>query len=251
MKKYIKHTIAILAYNNHELTLKNIEHLISLGYRENILLFDNGSMPTYETNAQQLGIRYKREPENIFVNPAWNKIFQMENCNYLTLLNNDCFILSKSYFEDILQHMEKNKFGISSCKTKNISYLKDSNFKTNDYFYFPKEVKALIFNNHARRQGWLMTMNLKIYKSLKYLIPDYLKLWFGDDWIWSQFIKNNIRTAVYKNRYAVHIKSSSISSKEMQNIVIADKENIDKYGDWHREMSHLLYKRTRLLSRYV
>jgi len=222
-----------------------------MGYAENILLFDNGSDPSFEDFSDKFGICYHREKINIYVNPAWNNIFTMENSHYLTLLNNDCFILTPSYFEDILPHMEKNKFGISSCKTKNIPYLKNSNFKTNDYFYFPNEVKTLICNNHARRQGWLMTMNLKIYKSLENLIPDYLKLWYGDDWIWSQFIKNNIRTAVYKNRYAVHIKSSSISSKEMQDIVKTDNDNLDKYGDWHREMSPFLHKRTRLFSRYV
>ncbi len=245
------HTIAILAYNNHKLTYQNIEHLCSMGYAGNILLFDNGSDPSFEEFSDKFGIRYHREKINIYVNPAWNNIFTMENSHYLTLLNNDCFILTPSYFEDILPHMEKNKFGISSCKTKNISYLKNSNFKTNDYFYFAKEDQPVKFFPQARRQGWLMTMNLKIYKSLEYLIPDYLKLWYGDDWIWSQFIKNNIRTAIYKNRYAVHIKSSSISSQEMQNIVTLDNDNLDKYGDWHRKMSPLLHKRTRLLSRYV
>ena len=245
------HTIAILAYNNHELTYQNIKHLCSLGYTKNILLFDNGSDPSIENIANKFGIRYHRERLNIYVNPAWNYIFTMEDCHYLTLLNNDCFILTPSYFEDILPHMEKNKFGISSCKTRNIACLKNSNFKSNDYFYFPNEVKTLIYNNHARRQGWLMTMNLKIYKKMEYLIPNYLKIWYGDDWIWSQFIKNNIKTAVYKNRYAVHIKSSSISSKALQEIVKTDNNNLDKYGDWHREMSPLLHKRTRLFSRYV
>ena len=248
---HFSHTIAILAYNNHKPTNQNIEHICSLGYANNILLFDNGSDPSFEDISNKFGIRYHREETNIYVNPAWNYIFTMENCHYLTLLNNDCFILTPSYFEDILPHMEKNEFGISSCKTKNISYLKNSNFKTNDYFYFAKEDQPVKFFPQARRQGWLMTMNLIMYKSLEYLIPDYLKLWYGDDWIWSQFIKNNIRTAVYKNRYAVHIKSSSISSQEMQNIVTLDNDNLYKYGDWHREMSPLLHKRTRLLSRYV
>ena len=46
----LSHTIAILAYNNHELTLKNIQHLINNGYKENILLFDNGSNPSLKKN---------------------------------------------------------------------------------------------------------------------------------------------------------------------------------------------------------
>ena len=36
-----QHTIAILAYNNHEITINNIEMLINDG-NKNILLFDNG-----------------------------------------------------------------------------------------------------------------------------------------------------------------------------------------------------------------
>ena len=245
------HTIAILAYNNHQLTAKNLEHLSSLGYAGNVLLFDNGSEPSFEKITNKLGIRYHREKENLYVNPAWNKIFQMENCEYLTLLNNDCYILSPNYFQDILPNMARNSIGISSCKTKNIYQLKNNNFNTKDYFFFPKETTSINFNNNARRQGWLMTLNLQMYKSLEFLIPDYLKLWYGDDWIWGQFLKHNINTAVYENRYAVHIKSSTISSEKMQEIVKLDANNLDEFGQWYRELSPKLHKRTRLLSRYV
>ena len=241
----------MLAYNNHDLTLKNIEHLISLGYTKNILLFDNGSNPSFEQISNKLRIRYHQEKINIYVNPAWNYIFQNEECEFLTLLNNDCFLLSSNYFEEILPHMEKNEIGISSCKTKNIDKIKNNNLNTSRYFYFYKEANNLIYNKSARRQGWLMTLNLKIYKSLNYQIPNYLKIWYGDDWIWGQFIKNNINTAIYKNRYAVHIKSSSISSKLMLEIIKEDNSNLKKYGDWHKEISPLIHKRTRLLSRYV
>ena len=233
------------------MTTKNLEHLFSLVYGKNILLFDNGSEPSFENISNTLGIRYQREEKNCYVNPAWNKIFNQEKCEFLTLLNNDCFILSKQYFDKILPHMHINSIGISSCKTKNINQLKNVNFYTSDYFYFSDELEPLTFNDRARRQGWLMTIDLNKYKTLNYKIPEYLKLWYGDDWIWSQFIKNDVKTAVYKNRYAIHIKSSSISSRVMQDIVKADIDNLDKYGDWHREMSPFLHKRTRLFSRYV
>ena len=77
-----------------------------------------------EKISNELNIRYHREEQNLFVNPAWNKIFEQENCKYLTLLNNDCFILSQNYFEDVIEHMEKYGIGISSCKNKNILKLK-------------------------------------------------------------------------------------------------------------------------------
>ena len=45
------HTIAILAFNNHDLTKRNIQELINDG-NDNILLFDNGSFPSYEDYAK-------------------------------------------------------------------------------------------------------------------------------------------------------------------------------------------------------
>ena len=250
MIKNTKHTIAILAYNNHKLTRKNLNHLIYLGYKNNILLFDNGSNPSYKNISKELKIRYHREEKNIFVNPAWNFIFEKEHCDYLTLLNNDCFILSENYFLEILYHMKKNCIGISSCKTKNVSSLKKQ-LNTCNYFYFHNEKADLQHVVNARRQGWLMTIDMNIYKTLNYLIPNYLKIWYGDDWIWGQFLLNNYKTTVYKNRYAIHLKSSSLSSKKIQCIIEEDNNNLNKFGNWHTEISPLLHKRTRLLSRYV
>jgi hypothetical protein len=59
------------------MTTHNIEHLCSLGYANNILLFDNGSKPSFAHIANKFGIRYHREEINIYVNPAWNNILAM------------------------------------------------------------------------------------------------------------------------------------------------------------------------------
>ena len=96
-----------------------------------------------------------------------------------------------------------------------------------------------------------MTLNLQTYKTLDYKIPDYIKIWYGDDWIWSQFAIKKFKMAVYQNRYSIHLKSSSISSTEMQKIIDDDNKNLKKYGQWYNLASSLIHIRTRLFSRYI
>ena len=108
---------------------------------------------------------------------------------YVTILYNDCYIISDNYFSDILDHMDKNNFILSSCKTlnrKKIGINKIKIYKKIYNFFCKQKLKYL---TKARRQGWLMTLNLQEYKKLNYYIPDYIKIWYGDDWIWSQIIK--------------------------------------------------------------
>ena len=236
-----KHTIAILVYNNHQITFQMIRQLRNSGCKEHILIYDNGSKPSYEHKIEDNNFSYHRNEENIYVNPAWNDIFDLIQTKYLTLLNNDCFIESNGYFNDIINHMEKNDIILSTCKTKNIP-------KYNlliKYFYkllfFSYRNKPLLFTDNARRQGWLMTLNLDIYKSLDYKIPNYLKLWYGDDWIWSQIMKNKLRYAIYTNRYALHIRSAS--SSKFMNIIEEDIINIEKEGKWFSEVTKEMHSK--------
>ena len=165
----LSHTIGILAYNNHDLTIKNVEHLISLGYRGNILLLDNGSVPTYEKSIQKYKIRYLRETKNIYVNPAWNKIFQMENCNYLTLLNNDCFILSKSYFENILE--DYNSFLNSDFKPDG-TWFEDLLIRRKRHI----DQLTLIFKSEKNRRAIQDNISLNLKTRFREIIAGILSL---------------------------------------------------------------------------
>tara|TARA_Y100000996_G_C22489333_1_gene629523 strand:- start:57 stop:800 length:744 start_codon:yes stop_codon:yes gene_type:complete len=243
-----KHTIAILAFNNHKLTIMNLNLLIKLGYKENILLFDNGSKPSYKEICKNLNIQYISEKKNIYVNPAWNKIFDIVKSNYLTLLNNDCFILSDNYFNEVINHMENNNIIISSCKTYNRKKMTEKKLKLSYQYYNFIQSKKLKYVTKARRQGWIMTINLNIYKTLSYKIPDYIKVWFGDDWIWSQIVKNHFKYAIYKNRYAVHIKSTTTSNEKIKKLINEDIKMLEKSEDWIEKSIH---QKSRFLHRYI
>ncbi|MBC8311531.1 MAG: glycosyltransferase [Candidatus Marinimicrobia bacterium] len=240
MTKHHSHTVAILGYNNHKLTINAIKQLRKIGCDDSILFFDNGSTPSFENLLDDKNIIYLRKEENLFVNPAWNEIFDIVDTKYLTLLNNDCFVESDNYFKDIIPHMENNDIIISSCKTKNVKFYNP----ILKYIYQLKyrlkfQDEKLQFTNNARRQGWLMTINLDVYKSLDYKIPDYLKVWYGDDWIWSQMLLNDKNTAIYTNKYALHVKGSSTS--KIPEIIQSDVKNIEKFGDWYKKTTHIMH----------
>ena len=206
-----------------------------------IFFYDNGSDPPFHKYLNDKNISYHRKEKNVYVNPAWNEIFNLVNTKYLTLLNNDCFIESPNYFSEIIPHMEKYNIVLSSCKTRNIqSYNSLLRLYYKLLFVWAKN-KPLEYSDNARRQGWLMTLNLKVYKSLKYEIPHYLKLWYGDDWIWSQVMKNNFKYAIYTNRYALHIRSSTIS--KFTNITDEDSVNLKKYGQWFLNITEEMHSK--------
>jgi len=231
----LNHTIAILGFNNHKITLSAIKELRKSGSKDPILFYDNGSQPSFENLITDSNFTYHRKKENTYVNPAWNDIFNMVDSKYVTLLNNDCFIGSHGYFNEVIPHMENNNIVISSCKTKNIPFYNAFVRSIFNIKYSKLNKAPLKYSPDARRQGWLMTINLDIYKTLDYEIPSYLKVWYGDDWIWSQVILNNLNYAVYTNRYALHVKGSTSST--VSEIVEKDIEGIEKHGDWYRQVT--------------
>ena len=62
------HTIAILAFNNNEITISNIRWLKKICPKSNILLFDNGSRVPFKKFAKDIDAGYYREEKNIYVN---------------------------------------------------------------------------------------------------------------------------------------------------------------------------------------
>jgi len=250
MGTILTHTIAILGYNNHAITMQNIRHIRHHGCNDLILFLDNGSQPSFEPLLAEIpSVLYIRKEKNIYVNPAWNELFDTVTSRYLTLLNNDCFLLSPGYFSEILPHMDTNAIVLSSAKTTRVKKMPDT--VQSSLFHRWLQNQPLRYRTRARRQGWLMTIDMHMYRTCEYHIPDYLKIWFGDDWIWAQIIRNGFTTAVYTNRFALHLDVPTTISRSIADIIRADKENLEKYGAWYNEMLPVIHCKTRLTSRYA
>ena len=224
----MNHTIAVLGFNHHDITMKVINRVMNKNPNCKVLFFDNGSIPPYK-DLLDPSIEYVRMPKNVYVNPAWNEIFNLCNTKYVTLLNNDCLPLRNNYFESVIKDMEEDNLSISSCKTIDIKALTKAHI-----FFFGLWDKLLSrFNlnpiTKAKRQGWLMTINLEHYKQCDYKIPHDLKVWYGDDWIADQLYKNGFKGATYRNALAIHVKATSSGSKHIKDVIAKDGDIVKKY----------------------
>ena len=144
--------------------------------------------------------------------------------------------------------MDANHIILSSCKTFNIKNLTKIKFNLYDKYYNLFQKNKLKYFSSARRQGWIMTINLNAYKTLDYKIPNYFKIWYGDDWIWSQILTNQFNYAIYKNRYAIHLRNKTISNPEFKKIIDTDKEN---FINNKQLFNQKVYQKSRMFNRYV
>ena len=60
------HTIAILAFNAHDITMDVLKRTYKNNPDSKILLFDNGSHPSFQKLITNLDIEYYREEKNIY-----------------------------------------------------------------------------------------------------------------------------------------------------------------------------------------
>lgn len=233
----MNHTIAILGFNNHDMTLTVLNRVMDKNPNCKILFFDNGSIPPYK-NLLDPSIEYIHKPENVYVNPAWNEIFDLCNTKYVTLLNNDCLPLRDNYFESVIKDMECNKLSMTSCKTVDIKAFT----KVHIFFFelFDKWLSRFNLNpiTNTKRQGWLMTINLEDYKQCDYKIPHELKVWYGDDWITDQLYKNGYKDAIYRNALAIHVKGASSASKHIKDVIAKDGIAVKKYQIDFKSLIH-------------
>jgi hypothetical protein len=172
-----------------------------------ILIIDNDA--TEEIKKMISGYPHLINEKNVYVNPAWNqimKIFLNSNYDKLIILNSD-MILEKDVIQKI-QNIDIDKEG--TIILPNVSDHHISEGVREIEWGFP---------------GIMIVLSRKMCE-LVYPIPESLKLWFGDDWIYRRLIKNGYKLRVHYDIKAKHAGSRSIVSlKEAVEIIEQDKIN--------------------------
>ncbi len=165
------HVVAVLAVNHQEMTSRCLDRIRNSGFGGTILVIDNGSSPEISF-PEDLGVVIQRNDKNKFVNPVWNDLIASVEANFLSLINNDILVPDK-YLESVPGIMLEH--GLSVCAPQII--------ETDGSEYFDWDSRYSLDLN-ACREGQVMTLDLKSLRTAGCFIPENLKVWFGDDWIW-------------------------------------------------------------------
>ena len=174
-----------------------------------VLVIDNGSGPDMIDMLSSFPVsKYKgklviiRNPENVYVNPAWNQILEYfldrdDEYDELLIMNSD-LVMCKDWYEVLKKHLtlfpqnipiphittNKNELGIVN-KSQEVTHVFEGT------------------------PGVFICLN-QVHASLIYPIPREIKVWFGDNWIY-ETLRKWYSTVILSNLVAYHSGSQTVS----------------------------------------
>lgn len=206
-------SVVIPVLDNHNYT-RDLLHDISLNEikPDEIIIIDNGSKESYEDMIKILRnstINYIRFNENRGVNAAWNLGIMLAKNSLVTILNND-ILLNRYFFKKILQTMEDPFVGICVPNT-----LKESRFNDSDVAVSVKDL--------GKREGWAFTIRKEIVNKCGY-IPDKLKIFCGDDFLFGSSKRLGFRNVKMTNNYIFHYGSVTVKQYDIDRSILKSEK---------------------------
>jgi hypothetical protein len=193
----------------------------SVVYKDNVdlLLIDNGADQPVKDIIQRYShlekVNVISNLVNIYVNPAWNQIishFLNDNYDYLLIMNSD-LVLHPDWNKVLDFYLDQMPGIIPVPVIGNDSRLAnkkiDLSLSYTEVFEGTPGVLIIINKEHARAI---------------YPIPETIKVWFGDNWIYEGLRKLGYRTLVLNNLLSYHSGSQTVSKvKDISEIIEQDK----------------------------
>jgi hypothetical protein len=159
--------------NKLEILLNNLNKFDVIG---EILIIDNDyESKNIDTN-QYNKVVYLNMEQNIYVNPAWNLGVSKSNFDIVALINDD-ILFDVSFFDQLIVS-DETLIGVAEQSYKDQN---DNNFRLEDT------------DNRNWGFGCMIIFNKKYYVQ----IPEELKIWCGDDYLFRKFKNRSIIKGVY------------------------------------------------------
>lgn len=214
-----KHTMEAI---NSVLNQQNVE----------LLIIDNNATPDIKELFKQYvdlpNVTIKVNEQNIYVNPAWNQImfhFLASDSDVLVIMNSD-LTMQNNWAEVLRNCIMRNPYGsylpvvINDCVK--IEQMKEVNVEVAEHTIV-KEGTAGIFITLTKGQC-----------NLVYDVPETMKVWYGDNWIYGVLRGIGQETVIASNLFAFHGISQTVSKIEgIDNIIAQDRfewnNNVEPY----------------------
>ncbi len=180
----MKYDILVVNYNTLKLTQDLVQNLLDQEYQDFrlILVDQNSSEPNTQeylnTVSKNSKVTVKRNRQNVPLNKVWNDFVSNSEANIVSILNSDLKIPT-NYTRDNFELMKDYSVDMILHATNHVNF---SRVFKNQIYVFP--------DNSSLLHGWEFTLRRHLYPQ----IPDYLKFYCGDDYI---FDKVDFRKIVY------------------------------------------------------
>ena len=175
-----------------------------------IIIIDN-STKGFDHKSEKIKVIVPKK--NLYVNPAWNLGVSEAKFNYVGILNDD-LIFPKNFFKKVYDFLiSKENVGYIGLDTL-------PRFDEKDFIFYPNE-NELNFKFISKRVcSWGSSIFFEKKKYNK--IPEKLKVWCGDDFLFDTSIKNGYENYTIENSNIMHVHSLTCDRKEFEKIKIND-----------------------------
>ena len=193
---------------------------------DEILLINN--KPEQEIKYELNKLKIYTPKENLYVNKSWNLGVSMVKNDNFVLMNDDllvCQDLCKMVVEsDIFNNKDTGLIGVSPAfinQFANVDMIAAPQKKSEENIRFSKMNKFLLTGD------WGIAIFGR--KENYYVIPDDLKIIYGDNYLLYKNLENNKTNYSIINIPFNHIHSSSSASSEFASIIANDIKSSKKY----------------------
>jgi hypothetical protein len=180
-----------------------------------IIVIDN-STNGYSFDSNKLKVIIPKE--NLFVNPSWNLGARESKGEIIALLNDDITI-PENFCKNVVSHMTE-KMGLVGC---HIDYVEN----THEIKAPPQNTEIEFKKSYGRNAyfGIAMFVSKKHY----YEIPEDIKIFWGDDWLYYQNKKHKFINYNIINQKIYHFDGLSSKAKGANPYIKSDGKLYKKY----------------------
>lgn len=191
--------VLVVNLNNKEYTKNCVNYLLNQTYSNfKVVVVDQNS--SEDGTKEMLGnitdprVEIVENPENIPLNHVWNWFYLNYNDDILCFLNNDV-IITDNFISDVVDVFSKElNVGIVVHSTNHENYTEKKS-----------EIEYSIVERGKYMQGW----DFSIRRSLYTLIPEEIKTYCGDDFLYHHLYQNGYDMAITTSSPMIHFEGQS------------------------------------------